>query len=561
MDSPLYKVKQYCDNVLEDKIAVCKHVKQAVLNFKNTSKDSKYFFDVREAEFAIRFIECLKHSKGAWAKQNLILEPWQAFVIANIFGWKRAEDGTRKHRVAFISMGRKNGKSTLAAAIGLKLFIADKEPGAEIYTAATKRDQARIVHAEATRMVQKSSLKYRIKIRRDNLIDDETDSIYEPLGADVDGLDGLNVHGAILDEIHAHKTRSLWDVLETATGSRKQPLILCITTAGLLGECIYSELKNYALKALYSPEEEDTWFTYIATLDNPDEEVHNPQSWIKANPNLGVSITQEYLAAQYRKAKQSAVGLTNFKRRHLNVDTTYYVGWEAAQYWPTSENWYKDKTTWDVLKEYSGKIAFAGADFSSVADLTSIVLAFKIDGNIHVIPFAWVPRKTALNDSESYDIPYFEWAERGLLEIEEGTSIDYEKIKNFLVKTRNELKINIKEIAVDPHNARYFVQHLSSLGFNIFEHKQSFMALNDPIKTTHRLILAESVKHGNNPILSWSVNNAKLITDTTGNVKFDKRAEHAKIDILVAAVMAIYRAYIPREDEAHVYKERGLIFI
>lgn len=562
MKNPLYKVKKYCDDVLEGKIKVCRNVLQAVKNFK-TFKD-KYFFDVKEAEFAIRFIECLKHSKGVWARQNIELEPWQAFIIANIFGWKRYSDGTRKHRVVFISVGRKNGKSTLAAAIGLKLFVADKESGAEVYTAATKKDQAKIVHSEAVRMVQKCSLKNRIVIRQDRLIDDNTDSIYIPLGADYDSLDGLNVHGAILDEIHAHKTRGLWDVLETATGSRKQPLILCITTAGEKGQCIYSELKNYAIKALFNNEEEDAWFSYVATLDDVDNETHDPDAWIKSNPNLGVSISLDYLLGQYRKAKDTVAGLSNFKRRHLNVDTLNYVSWEAAQNWYSSENWYNNNTFLRVLEKYKGLPVYIGADFSSVADLSAVVIATKIGEEIHVLPYCWVPYRTALHDSLNHDIPYFEWAEKGLLEIEDGGSIDYEKIRKFILMLRDNFSMKIKEVAVDPHNARYFIQKLEKDNITIFEHRQTFVALNDPIKTTHRLILNNVIKHGNHPVLAWCVNNAKLIHDSTGNVKFDKKNESGKIDLLVAAVMAIYRAYTQAQEideEEKIYEKRGLVFI
>lgn len=552
----LRKVKQYCDDVLEGRIPVSKHVKQAVINFKNPS--DKFYFDYKEAEFALRFIECLKHSKGSWANANFILEPWQAFIVANIFGWKRHSDNTRRYRTAFVSVARKNGKSTLAAAIGLKLFVADNEYGAEIYTAATKRDQARLVHAEATRMVKKCSLKYRIKIRRDDLIDTETDSIYQPLGADVDGLDGLNVHGAIIDEVHAHKTRKLWDVIDTATGARKQPLLLCITTAGDIRECIYSELKEYSLKTLYNPSYDDSWFTYIATLDN-DEEVFQPEMWIKANPNLGVSITQDYLESQYKKAKEKPIGLLNFKRRHLNVDTVDFEVWEGAQYFYDNENWYNGKGFWDIIVNYKGLDCYVGADFSSIVDLTSVVLVFQKEDGFHIIPYAWVPKNTAYEGYSKDDIPYFDWHEQGVVSITNQPAIDYEEIRQFLHKLRS--IVNIKEIAADPHNARFFLRQLELDNFNIFEHKQSFVALNDPIKTLHRLLLTGKIRHGNNPLLLWSSNNVKLIHDSTGNVKFDKRNDNAKIDVMIACVMAVYRATIPEIKTEKVYEKRGILFI
>lgn len=554
----LNKVKKYCDDVLEEKIKVCKHVKQAVLNFKTPS--DKFYFDVKEAEFALRFIECLRHSKGVWANQNIVLEPWQAFIIANIFGWKRHSDGSRRFRTAFISVGRKNGKSTLAAAIGLKLFVADGEQGAEVYTAATKRDQARLVHSEAERMVRRCSLKYRVKVKRDDLIDTETDSIYQPLGADLDGLDGLNVHGAIIDELHAHKSRKLWDVLDTATGARKQPLILCITTAGDIGECIYSELKEYALKILYDPSLDDSYFTYIATLDDPETEVYDPEAWIKSNPNLNVTIKQDYLEYQFKKAKFTSLAFNNFKRRHLNVDTTNFETWEGAQYWLGNENWYEDKTFLDVVENYKGKTCVIGADFSSVSDLSAVCLAFNFEEEIHVLPYVWVPQKTAYEGYESDNIPYFDWQKRGLLTISSGVAIDYFDIKKFILNLRD-IGINIKEIAADPHNARYFLQELEREKFSVFEHRQTFVALNDPIKLTNRLLMSGKIKHGNNPLFFWSACNAKIIQDSTGNVKFDKKTAGEKIDLLIATVMAVYRANLIEQNVSKVYEHRGFVFI
>ena len=197
---------------------------------------------------SIAFFSLLKHSKGEWAGQVIALEPWQQFILWVLFGWKRA-DGTRRFRTAYQEIARKNGKSTIAAGVGLYLMIADGEPGAEIYTAATKRDQARITHAEATRMVKSSpALRKEIRAFKDNLHIPDTASKYEPLGADADSMDGLNVHGAIIDELHAHKDRRVWDVLETATGSRRQPLMFAITTAGYDRQSLCFEQHEYAEK-------------------------------------------------------------------------------------------------------------------------------------------------------------------------------------------------------------------------------------------------------------------------------------------------------------------------
>lgn len=557
MNSPLLKVDDYCRNVLNDKIPVSAYVKRCVEKFVNLP--DKYYFDTKEAEFAIRFIECLKHSKGVWAKTNLELQPWQAFIVANLFGVKEKSTNYRRYKTAFVSVARKNGKSTLAAAIGLKLFAADNEYGAEVYTAATKRAQARIVHEEATKMVKTCSLKNYVKILRDNLLIEKTFSKYEPLGADVDGLDGLNVHGAIIDELHAHRNRKLWDVLDSATGARVNPLILCITTAGDVSDCIYSEIKSYAIKCLME-DFEDSWFSFICTLDNPDEELHEPDTWIKSNPNLGVSITHKYLHSQYKKGLQTPAGLINFKRRHLNIDTSNFDTWDGAESWPDDENWYENESVVDVLKKYSGKSCYVGADLSSVVDVTALSFVFQEENKFHVIPICWVPRKTAILDEEAYEIPYYDMARKRLLFVSEGSCISYEEVKDFLVYVRDSLNIKIEEIAVDPHNARYLLEQLDKLHFNVFEHKQTFVALNDPIKTFHRAILSKEIKHGNHPFLDFCVRNARIITDTTGNVKFEKSNRGSKVDVLVATAMALYRAKTGKKSSG-IYNRRGVVFI
>lgn len=284
-DLSLEKLDRYVDGVLSGEIVAGKLVRMAVQRHVRDMENGGgrgLFFDREEAQFAITFIELLKHSKGDWAGQSFELEPWQVFIVASIFGWTRFDakfrHGRRRFNSAFVSVGRKNGKSTLAAGIGHKLFVADGEAGAEIYSAACKRDQARIVHEEAKRMVKSSpSLRQIVRVLRDNLSIDASNSKYEPLGADADTTDGLNISGAIIDEVHAHKTRELWDVLETSTAARRNPLMLAITTAGPAGESesIYTELKGHSIKVLEAAQAgevlDDSWFTFIATLDDDDD--------------------------------------------------------------------------------------------------------------------------------------------------------------------------------------------------------------------------------------------------------------------------------------------------
>src|SRR5512139_1249755 len=287
----MWTAEQYIDDVVAGRVVACHWVQAACQRHVDDLKhgaERGLHFDREAAEHVLKFFTILKHSKGEWAGRPLVLEPWQQFLIWTLFGWKRA-DGTRRFRTAYIEVARKNGKSTIGAGVGLYLLAADGEPGAEIYSAATKRDQARITHLEAVRMVKASPmLRKRIRTFRDNLNIEGTASKFEPLGADADTLDGLNIHGAIIDEIHAHKTREVWDKLDTGTGARRQPLMFGITTAGYDRQSLCWTLNEYSKKVLDGVIEDDTFFALIYTLDDGDD-WQDETTWIKANPNLKVS--------------------------------------------------------------------------------------------------------------------------------------------------------------------------------------------------------------------------------------------------------------------------------
>jgi phage terminase large subunit-like protein len=274
-------------------------------------------FDPQAAQHAIDFFGFLRHSKGEWAGQAFALAPWQAFVVGALFGWKRA-DGLRRFRTAYCAVPRKNGKSTLSAGIGLYLLVADGEQGAEIYSAATSRDQARIVFDEAKRMVGSSpALKRRVGILINNLHVAATSSRFMPLSSDSSTMDGLNVHGAVIDELHAHRTRNVVDVLDTATGARRQPLLFEITTAGYDRHSICYEHHHYSIKVLEGMVPDDSWFAFIAAADEHDDWT-DPKVWQKANPSFGLSVKADDLARKAEKAIALPGAQNAFRRMHLN---------------------------------------------------------------------------------------------------------------------------------------------------------------------------------------------------------------------------------------------------
>ncbi|GAH39281.1 unnamed protein product, partial [marine sediment metagenome] len=294
------------------RLAVERHVRDLVEGPKRG-----LHWDRQAAQHAIDFFGFLKHSKGEWAGQPFLLEPWEQWLLWMIFGWKRA-DGLRRFRTAYIEVARKNGKTTWGAGLGLYLLVADGEPGAEIYSAATKREQARLSHGEAVRMVRSSrALSRMVGVVKDNLHIRATASKYEPLGADANTMDGLNVHAAIIDELHAHRNRRVVDVLETATGARRQPLICEITTAGSDQTSICYEHHEYARQILEGTIDDDSWFAYIACLDEEDDWL-DEEAWKKANPNLGVSVKLDSLRRTAQKAKRLPAAQNAFRRLHLN---------------------------------------------------------------------------------------------------------------------------------------------------------------------------------------------------------------------------------------------------
>ena len=330
-------------------------------------------FDVQAAQHAIDFFGFLRHSKGEWAGQTFALAPWQAFVVGSLFGWQRA-DGLRRFRTAYCAVPRKNGKSTLSAGIALYLLVADGEQGAEIYSAATTRDQARIVFDEAKRMVGSSpALKRRVQVLINNLNVEASASRFMPLSSDASSMDGLNVHGAIIDELHAHKTRHVVDVLETATGARRQPLLFEITTAGYDRHSICFEHHDYAIKLLEGVLQDDSWFAFIAAADENDDWT-DPEVWRKANPSFGLSVKADDLARKAEKAIALPGAQNAFRRMHLNEWT------EQAERWI-------DLAAWDAcagpvdLEALRGRTCFGGLDLSTTTDVTALAWVFPPEGD------------------------------------------------------------------------------------------------------------------------------------------------------------------------------------
>jgi phage terminase large subunit-like protein len=558
----LHPAEQYARDVINGKIVACKWVRLACERHVHDlahAHERGFYFDPAAAQYVIDFIQMLRHSKGKWGRgkgEFIRLEPWQQFTIWVPFGWMRA-DGMRRFRVIYEEVARKNGKSTKAAGEGLELAFADGEPGAEVYSAATKRDQARIVHKEAIRMVRKNAgLRKYIKVYKDNLNLEETASKYEPLGADSDSTDGLNVHGVVADELHAWKSREMWDVLETATGSREQPMIIAITTAGIDRRSVCYEKHEYTRKVLEGWKdgsfEDDTWFGIIFTLDEGDD-WRDESVWIKANPNLGVSKYIEDLRMKAKRAGQMAAALNNFLRRELNVWVQGEIKWMPMDLWRQCGG---TIPALEMVKRLKGMTGYGGLDLSSNGDITAFVLVFiDDDDNIYVLCRFWIPEDNMLIRSRDDGVHYQKWVKEGYIEATPGNVIDHDWIFEQVEKDMD--MFDIDQIAFDRWGASHVVQVLEKKGATMVQFGQGWASMNPPMKELERLVLSKKLIHGNNPVLTWMADNLVAKMDPSGNIKPDKAASREKIDGMVALIMAIDLA-LRHPEVKSVYEKRGI---
>ncbi len=519
-----------------------------------------FVFDVAAGDRVVKFVEeYCQHHKGEWAGRPMLLEKWQHEVLTQIFGWLRA-DGTRRFRTAYIEIPRKNGKSQIGAGVGLHLTVADGEPGAEVYSSATKKDQARIVWSEAAAMVKTSAkLKRFVKAYRSNLHVERTGSKFEPLSADSNTLDGLNPHGNIVDELHAHKDRGVWDVLDTAMGARRQPLTLAITTAGTYEpEGIGWQMHEYAVNVLEGVVPDDSFFAFIAAADEGDD-YFSEATQRKANPNWGVSVKPDYLAKQAEKAQAQPGFLNEYLRLHLNVWTRTVTRWLSLERWRDCEPApVGDARAQAVARELSleKRVCFGGLDLSTKLDLCAFALVFPSDdGFLDVVCRFWLPEATIANYAKKGMRHYETWARDGWLTPTPGDVIDY----GFIRTEVNALaaRFAVQQIAYDPWGATQLAVELMADGLTMVECRQGFQSLSEPSKNFEARIIEKKVRHMNNPVLRFCVSNAVVKRDPAGNIKPDKEKAVDRIDGVVSVVMALGRCITAPVVSDHAYVNSG----
>ena len=511
-------------------------------------------FDIRAAEHVVKFFETfLRHSEGKWAGNPFILIDWQKTdLLMPLFGWLRA-DGTRRFRHAYVEIPKKNGKSAIGSGVSLYLLTADNEPGAEVYAAAADRDQASIVFDGAKRMVEASpELSSRLDIidSRKTIAYLGMKSKFQALSADVPTKEGLKIHGLIFDELHAQKTRRLWDTLRYGGAAREQPLDISITTAGFDKNSICWEQRDYATKVLDGIIGDDSFFAYIRAA-GPEDDWTARDTWYKANPSLGIILSEDEFAQACKEAQESPVKENSFKRYRLNIWTEQSVRWLSM-----------DK--WDLCAEpvdaglLSGKECFGALDLASTTDIAALGLLFRNGSRYSVLPYFWIPEENATRRERKDRVPYLTWAKQGFIELTPGNVIDYDLIR----KRINELGdlFNIKEIAVDRWNAAQITTQLEGDGFTMVPFGQGFASMSSPTKELEAVVLGQRLAHGGNPVLRWMASNVAVKEDAAGNLKPDKEKSIEKIDGIVALIMALDRSSRHGEKKSG-YEERGIRFV
>jgi len=535
------QIDTYARAVVAGKILACKWVKKACARYLDDLKRQKQkglYLDEAAGELYINFIEMLPHVKGRSANENknLVLEMWQKFVVWNLFAWKWLRNGFRRFRHVYLEMPKKNGKSTFAAAIALAIFTLDGEEGAEIYSAATTRAQANEVFEKtAVKMWRKTSwLQFsssgdeRIKKLQYRLVFEKHGSIFEALSGKADQAEGKNTHCAIIDEYHLHKTDDMVNNLVSGA-VRSQPLIIRITTAGTnkIGVCYrYRKQCTDVLNGIY---ENDTLFTMIFSVDDP-EKWKDEEQWAIANPNWNTSEElRETTRSEFIEAQKSVSKEIDFKTKKLSIWTG------TAQTWISDERWMASAGS-VIEAELIGKECYGGLDLSKSQDITALCLRFPMeDGSFKNLYYYWVPRLRFEKRCEE-TAAFLQWERDGIIYVTEGDTID----DKFIREKINELadKYLIKSIAFDRHFSVTLVNELTSDGFTLSPFGQGFVSMGAPTSELERLVLEKKNHHGGNPVQRWMMSNVLIVRDPAGNRKIDKNKSSDAVDGPVAEAMA-----------------------
>jgi phage terminase large subunit-like protein len=574
-DPHVVKALNYARAVVERRIPACKWViaacERQLSDLERYAKHDLYEWSEAHAGRVCRFIEQLPHVKGpkAGLRQRIVLEGWQCFALTTTFGWRRKDTGGRRFRRVYIEVPRGNAKSTLSSGVGLYCLSADNEEGAEVYSAATTRDQAKIVWGDAFAMLRKRAdmtdalgIKIPRTLLGGSITHPRTNSKFEPLSRESGTMDGKNIHLAIIDELHAHKDRGVYDVIETGASKRLSSLIWVITTAGSDTAGICYEVRGYVTKILEGVVEDDSQFGIIYTLDE-DDDWTDPGNWVKANPNWGVSVMPDNFTSLAQKAMQLMSAQNNFKTKHLNLWVNADVQWMEMRAW---DRCFDQEMR---LEDFKTDPMFDGLDLATKTDIASKARIFIRHQPRYVAgkceahekageykctvcypdagdtePHYYLFMKHYLPEAAIFDgrnSQYEGWQLEGWLTQTPGDVTDFNQIEAEIIEDLE--TFSLRECAYDPFQAAQMAQTLQDEhGVLMVEMRATVQNFSQPMKELEALTLSARVHHNGDPVMRWMVSNTVCHRDAKDNVYPRKEQPQNKIDGVVAAIMALARA-------------------
>ena len=539
---------QYAKDVVSGKILACQWVKLACKRFLDDINSQDYYFDENKYNTLTTFTGVMKHYSSGAAGKPFILEPWEDFIICNIFCLYRVDTRRRKYKTAHISVSRKNGKTTLAAALGLFSLIADGEPASSVIMAANSREQAHIDFDAASAFArQLDPRKKSLKVLRNEIVFQKNNASLKVISADASTGDGLNPQLVILDELHEAPDSKLFDVLRSGQGFREQPLMLSITTAGFRIGGFCNQYEDYCKEILMGQKVDDTLFALLYTLDDGDDWT-DESNFIKSNPNLGVTVKRDWLSEQVNQAKNSPTLEVGVKTKNLNVWCSSSTTWIPEQY--------IRKSLMDVdLTEFKNKnnyLVYLGFDLAAISDLTAVSIMFVDPDTEEYFFKTWyyLP-KSALDGKYNSEL-YKMWSSKGFLTLTDSETTDYNYIQNQIVYLYE--TFDVQGVFFDSWNAQMLVNNLTNLGLPMTAYSQSIGNFNKPTKEMERLVLSDKVRFDNNPITRFCFDNVELKVDLNGNSKPVGDHNAKKIDGVISMLNALggYLSVIYGNQEAFV---------
>lgn len=539
---------QYAKDVVSGKILACQWVKLACKRFLDDINSQDYYFDEKKYNTLTTFTGVMKHYSSGAAGKPFILEPWEDFIICNIFCLYRVDTRRRKYKTAHISVSRKNGKTTLAAALGLFSLIADGEPASSVIMAANSREQAHIDFDAASAFArQLDPRKKSLKVLRNEIVFQKNNASLKVISADASTGDGLNPSMVILDELHEAVDSKLFDVLRSGQGFREQPLMLSITTAGFRIGGFCNQYEDYCKEILMGQKVDETLFALLYTLDDGDDWT-DESNFIKSNPNLGVTVKRDWLSEQVNQAKNSPTLEVGVKTKNLNVWCSSSTTWIPEQY--------IRRSLMDVdLTEFKNKnnyLVYLGFDLAAISDLTAVSIMFVDPETEEYFFKTWyyLP-KSALDGKYNSEL-YKMWSSKGFLTLTDSETTDYNYIQNQIVYLYE--TFDVQGVFFDSWNAQMLVNNLTNLGLPMTAYSQSIGNFNKPTKEMERLVLSDKVRFDNNPITRFCFDNVELKVDLNGNSKPVGDHQSRKIDGVISMLNALggYLSIVYGNQEAFV---------